>query len=142
MENYINQYLPVAVGASKNTIKSYKYAFRLLLEYLYSKKGIPADGICFGCLDYDCLTGFIDWLEMERGYSISTKNQRLSALLSFSEYAQNRDFEAACVFRSNLLKIPVKKGKKQLRIFFTVPEITISYNIRIGDVIPTLILYE
>lgn len=125
MEGFIDKYLPIAVGASPNTIKSYKYAFRLLLEYLYSKQGINADSICFEQLDYECITGFLDWLETDRRCSVSTKNQRLSALLSFSEYAQNRDFDAAAVFRSSLLKIPVKKGKKQGRTIFTIPEVTI-----------------
>lgn len=122
---FFDRYMPVSVGASPNTIKSYKYAFRLLLEYLYKKHGIAAGDVSFTDLDYEHLTGFLDWLENERHCSVSTKNQRLSALLSFSEYAQNRDFEAAAVFRNNLLKIPVKKGKKQLRTIFTVPEITI-----------------
>lgn len=125
MEGFIGKYLPIAVGASPNTIKSYKYAFRLLLEYLYSKQGIDADSIRFEQLNYECITGFLDWLETERHCSVSTKNQRLSALLSFSEYAQNRNFEAAAVFRSSLLKIPVKKGKKQCRTIFTMPEVTI-----------------
>lgn len=125
MEGFIDKYLPIAAGASPNTIKSYKYAFRLLLEYLYSKQGVDADSIRFEQLNYECITGFLDWLETERHCSVSTKNQRLSALLSFSEYAQNRDFEAAVVFRSSLLKIPAKKGKKQSRTIFTMNEITI-----------------
>ena len=57
-------------------------------------------------LDYQTLTEFLLWLEKERNCSASTKNQRLSALLSFSKYAQNRDFEAALVFRSSVVRIP------------------------------------
>lgn len=125
LETFFDRHLPVSVGVSPNTIKSYKYAFRLLLEYMYNKHGIPAGDIGFEDLNYENLTGFLDWLENERHCSVSTKNQRLSALLSFSGYAQNRDFDAAAVFRNSLLKIPLKKGKKQLRTIFTVPEITI-----------------
>lgn len=125
LETFFDRHLPVSVGVSPNTIKSYKYAFRLLLEYMYNKHGIPAGDISFEDLNYENLTGFLDWLENERHCSVSTKNQRLPALLSFSGYAQNRDFDAAAVFRNSLLKIPLKKGKKQLRTIFTVPEITI-----------------
>lgn len=124
-ESFISKYLPIAVGASPNTIKSYKYALRLLLEYLYSEHDIYADCISFEQLDYGCITGFLEWLETERHCSVSTKNQRLSALLSFSEYAQNRDFGAAAVFRSSLLKIPAKKGIQKCRTVFTVTEVTI-----------------
>ncbi|MGN8946723.1 tyrosine-type recombinase/integrase, partial [Bariatricus sp. HCP28S3_E4] len=38
-----------------------------------------------------------------------TRNQRLSALSAFSEYAQNRDFDAASVFRSAIIRIPVNE---------------------------------
>ena len=33
LESFFSEHLPVAVGASPNTIKSYKFAFRLLLQY-------------------------------------------------------------------------------------------------------------
>lgn len=123
LESYFYHHLPVSVGASENTVRSYKYAFRLLLEYLYTRHSVTADRITFQLLDYDCITGFLDWLETDRKCSPSTKNQRLSALLSFSEYAQNRDFETAFLFRNSLLRIPVKKYPKNIRAVFTVPEI-------------------
>ena len=125
LDNFITNYLPCAVGASSNTITSYKYAFRLLIEFMYSKKDVPADKITFNHLDYDTLLDFFDWIEKERACSISTKNQRLSAILSFSNYAQNRDFSAASVFRISVLKIPMKKAQRKLRTCFTIQEISI-----------------
>jgi len=47
LNDFVNNYLPFAVGASVNTIKSYKYAFRLLIEFMFSKKGIVADKLLF-----------------------------------------------------------------------------------------------
>lgn len=38
LENYFSTYLPTAKGLSPATIKSYKTAFRVLLEFMYSKK--------------------------------------------------------------------------------------------------------
>lgn len=124
LEAFFSNYLPDAIGASKNTIISYKYAFRLLLEYVNLKENISADEITFDVMDYNRIYGFLEWIENERGCSPSTKNQRLSALLSFSEYAQNRNFEAATVFRSGLLKIPQKKAHHAIRSIFTVDEIS------------------
>lgn len=124
LESFFSNYLPDAIGASKNTIVSYKYAFRLLLEYMNLKENISADEITFDVLDYNRIYGFLEWIENERGCSPSTKNQRLSALLSFSEYAQNRNFEAATVFRSSLLKIPQKKTHHAIRSIFTIDEIS------------------
>jgi integrase/recombinase XerD len=125
LDSFITNYMPCSVGASPNTVTSYKYAFRLLLVFMYSKKGIPADKISFDKLDFDTMTEFLDWIEKERGCSASTKNQRLSAILSFSEYAQNRDFDAASVFRRGVIKIPMKKAQRKQRAVLSVQEVSI-----------------
>jgi integrase/recombinase XerD len=127
LNSFINQYLPVAMGASRNTIKSYKYAFRLLIEFLNSRN-VSSDKIDFSMLNYELISNFLTWLENERNCSPSTKNQRLSALLSFSEYAQNRNFEAASTFRSNIIRIPMKKASKKHRAVFTVNEISCLFH--------------
>ncbi len=125
LSSFLINYMPCSVGASPNTVTSYKYAFRLLLEFMYSTKGIPADEITFEQLDFGTLTEFLDWIEKNRGCSASTKNQRLSAIISFSEYAQNRDLDAASVFRSGVIKIPMKKVQKKQRAVLSVQEVSI-----------------
>lgn len=123
LSTYIGTYLPYSVGASPNTVKSYKYAFRLLIEFLYKEKGIEADKITFDILDYKTLTDFFTWIESIRGCSVSTKNQRLSAIASFSSYAQNRDFSDASVFRNSVNKIPVKKTQHKQRAILSRQEV-------------------
>lgn len=125
LDSFITNYMPCSVGASSNTVTSYKYAYRLLLEFMYTKKGIPADKITFEQLSSDTMTEFLDWLEKDRGCSASTKNQRLSAIISFSRYAQNRDFDAASIFRSGVIKIPMKKAQKKPRAVLSVQEVSI-----------------
>lgn len=125
LDAFITTYLPCSVGASPNTVKSYKYAFRLLIEFMYKEKGIEADKITFEKLDYKTLTDFFTWIESVRGCSASTKNQRLSAIASFSAYAQNRDFAAASVFRNSLNKIPMKKSRHKQRAILTREEVAI-----------------
>jgi len=124
LNSFVTEYLPDAVGASPNTIKSYKAAFRLLLKYMYQEKEISADQISFDILGYQTITDFLSWLEKSRGCSATTKNQRLSALASFSSYAQNRDFAAASIFRSSIVKIPMKKAMHRKRAIFTREEVT------------------
>lgn len=123
LESWFGTYLPTAKGLSPATIKSYKTAFRVLLEFMYSEKGINAGEIRFEDLSSDIISEFLDWLETERKCNVSTRNHRLSVLNAFSEYAQNRDFEAASVFRTSLLKIPQKKGITAKRSYFTREEI-------------------
>lgn len=125
LNDYVNIYLPVGIGVQPNTIKSYKYAFRLLIEYMYEKKGIAADSISFEDLNYDMLSGFFEWILVERKCSETTRNQRLAALLSFSKYAQNRDFDAAVVFRNSIIRIPISKPRGKRRTWFTAEEMKI-----------------
>ena len=123
LESYFSTYLPAAKGLSPATIKSYKTAFRVLFEFMYSEKGINASDIRFEDLTLKVISEFLDWLETERKCSVSTRNHRVSVLNAFSVYAQNRNFEAASVFRTSLLKIPQKKGIAAKRSFFTREEI-------------------
>ena len=119
LERYFGIYLPTAKGLSESTIVSYKATFRILMEFMYSAKGIPADEVGFGALDEKAITEFLDWLESERKCSVTTRNQRLSALAAFSAYAQNRDFDSAVCFRNSVLKVPRKKAPQKSRSSFT-----------------------
>ena len=125
LEDYFEIYLPHSRGLSPNTIESYKQSFMILLRFMHGVKGIEVDDIKFSNLDYDTLLEFFNWLEKERHCKSVTRNQRLSALSAFSEYAQNRDFDAASVFRNAIIKIPVKRGSKKTRAVFSRDEIKI-----------------
>lgn len=125
LEDYFETYLPYSRGLSSNTINSYKQSFLLLLRFMLEEKGKKADDIRFSDLNYATLLDFFNWLETDRLCKPTTRNQRLSALSAFSEYAQNRDFDAASVFRSAIIRVPVKKGKQKTRAVFTRQEIKI-----------------
>ena len=129
LEAYFNTYLPVAKGLSTATVTSYKATFRILIEFIYTVKGISAEKIYFEILDAQMITEFLDWLESERKCSIATRNQRLSALSAFSIYAQNRDFGAASIFRNNVLKVPRKKAPQSLRSSFSREEVRILFKL-------------
>lgn len=88
-------------------------------------KDVAANDIKFSDLNYETLLEFFNWIEVNRSCKAATRNQRLSALSAFSEYAQNRDFDAASVFRSAVVKIPVKKSAPKQRAVFTRDEIKI-----------------
>ncbi len=125
LEDYFESYLPHSRGLSPNTIESYKQCFMLLFHFMSEVKGIGSAEIRFSSLNYDALLEFFNWLEKERHCKPVTRNQRLAALSAFSEYAQNRDFDAASVFRSAVIKIPIKRGVKKTRDIFSRDEIKI-----------------
>lgn len=129
LEYYFSTYLPIAKGLSESTITSYKATFRIFMEYMYSVKTVSADQITFDLLDQQLITEFLDWLESERKCSISTRNQRLSAITAFAVYAQNRNFEAASVFRNSVLKVPKKRSPRKGRNSFTREEVKILFEL-------------
>lgn len=47
--------------------------------------------ISFSCISKDAVESVLDWLEKGKGYSISSRNQRLAAIKSFMKYASERD---------------------------------------------------
>ena len=129
LEYYFDTYLPTVKGLSEATILSYKAAFRILMEFMYTVKGVPADKVDFKVLDGRTIIEFLDWLESARGCSVATRNQRLSALAAFSAYAQNRDFDAAAGFRNCVLKVPKKKAPRKSRNSFTRDEVRLLFEL-------------
>lgn len=129
LQYYFESYLPITKGLSEKTIISYKATFRLLLEYLCDEKQILAHKVTFKILTYELIVDFLGWLEKERKCSISTRNQRLSALAAFAEYAENRDFDDAVVFYSVIKRIPKKKAPKAGRTFFTRDELKVLFDL-------------
>lgn len=125
LEDYFETYLPYSRGLSINTINSYKQSFLLLFRFMLEEKSIAVSEIKFSNLTYEILLEFFNWLETDRLCKAATRNQRLSALSAFSKYAQNRDFDAASVFRSAIIKIPVKRSTPKQRAVFTRDEIKI-----------------
>ena len=124
LSDFFTDYMPYSTGLSENTIKSYKYAFRLLMKFLYDKKSIAAVDITFLTFDFETICEYLGWLETERKCSVSTRNQRLTALSSFAAYAQNRNLDAA-VFANNVGKVPVKRQSLKPRTVFTLEEVAV-----------------
>jgi site-specific recombinase XerD len=105
---FLNEYLPNEKGTSVNTIKSYSYAFILLIKYMHRVLKVPVERLTFRHLNKGVLVGFLDWLQKERHCSDATRNQRLAALSSFIKYAQymSPDHLYDC---HQILSIPIKK---------------------------------
>jgi site-specific recombinase XerD len=95
---------------------------------MYAIRQVEADKLQFSDMNYETILGFLSWLEIERGCSAKTRNQRLSALSSFSNYAQNKNFDAAIIFRSDVKKLPSKKCPHKPRTVFTLEEVSILIN--------------
>ena len=125
LQKWLEDYLPNVEGKKKNTIKSYKDTWRLMMHY-YLQDGISPDDITFDSLTYHKVLGFLKWIEDTRNCKTSTRNGRLSAVSSFASYSLKVDFDAVHTFYDAIQKIPVKAvNDAEERAYFNHEEIKV-----------------
>ncbi|MGC6175109.1 site-specific integrase [Lacrimispora sp. 38-1] len=109
---FLSEYLPAQKNVSRNTIKSYRDTFKLLLLFC-EEDGLPAEKVTMQKLSADLMGRFLLWLETERKNSISTRNLRLTAIHSFFRYAQSESPQNLYHYQQ-VLAIPVKKKRQSI----------------------------
>ena len=111
IHDYLKIYLPKQRKVSLNTIRSYREALELLVDYVKQIKQIPLADVTFEMMTEEMILAFLDHLEIERGCSVSTRNTRFTAIRAFISYAADRDITTVVVL-NELKKIPIKKPDK------------------------------
>jgi len=112
LTQFLSDYLLRQKNVSPNTILSYRDTFKLLLRYFQERERIPPEKLTMSCITQVRITSFLNWLETERGCSVTTRNLRLTAVHSFFRYAQAESPESLFHFQK-IIAIPVKKGRKK-----------------------------
>lgn len=120
LTTFLSDYLPMQKNVSRNTIKSYRDTFKLLLRFCETEEGIPVEKLTMQKLSSDLTLRFLNWLENERKCSIATRNLRLTAIHSFFRYTQSESPESLYHYQK-VLAIPVKK-KRQPVVEHLTPE--------------------
>jgi len=108
IHDYLKIYLPKQRKVSSNTVRSYREALELFVDFVKERKQIPLADVTFEMLTAEMILAFLDHLETERGCSASTRNNRLAAIRAFINYAADRDITTVTVL-NELKKVPVKK---------------------------------
>ncbi len=111
LNKFFTVYLPNANGSTPMTIDSYRYAFIQFLVFMEGK-GMPADTIEISDLTHRTVLEFLEWLQVHRGNSIATRNQRQAALNNFISYLMYEFPEYLAEFQL-ILGLPVKKVLKK-----------------------------
>jgi site-specific recombinase XerD len=112
LSSFLLNELPVVQNQSGNTITSYRDTYIRLLTYMQDIMRLNASKVRIDDLSADRITEFLNWLERERGNSISTRNQRLAAIHSLFQYIQiqSPEYMFQC---QQVLSIPFKKLEKK-----------------------------
>ena len=108
IHDYLKIYLPKQRNVSPNTILSYRKALEELLDYVKEHEQIPLGSISFEHLTADIIFSFLEYLELEKEYSIPTRNARFAAIRAFMDYAADHDV-ALVANLNRLKKVPFKK---------------------------------
>ena len=122
--SFFSYYLPITAGYSENTIKSYRDTFILLFSFADKEKLIKSGKISINLFQKDNILLFLDWLESARNASVSTRNQRLAALKSFSKYMSMHSFENLECFQT-IMDIPPKKGESRTIDYLSVDAVAL-----------------
>ncbi len=119
LSKYLTGYLTLTIGVSKNTIASYRDTFKLLLIYASKHKSKSPEKLSLSDIDKIFILDFLDWVEIERGCSIQTRNQRLTAIHAFCKYLQIEHPEYMFQFQK-IIAIPKKKCNQEITSFLSI----------------------
>ena len=90
VRSFFEDHLPVQRGLCPTSIRSYRDAVRLFLNFVSADRRRPITRLHMEDLTMDCTLAFLKHLEQERGNHIRTRNQRLAALRTFFTYLATR----------------------------------------------------
>lgn len=96
ISSYLTKHLAGTRNLSSNTIKSYRDTFCLLLLFM-KEMNKKIDRICLVDIDADLVIRFLDWLEVNRGNSASTRNVRLAAIHAFFGMCSSKTQKCCCI---------------------------------------------
>lgn len=108
LTDYLNRYLTMECGCSYQTVKQYSATFMLFIQYMYKIELIAPEKLFLKEITKERVLGFLHWLEETRKCSISTRNNRLSALRSFFKYLQYREVKGMAYWQA-ILSIKQKR---------------------------------
>ena len=127
LSKFLKDYLIVERNMSKHTIRSYKKAFQILIDFLVNIKGFQLKDITFEKVTRDIILEFLNYLEDDKKNNIRTRNQRLASIKSFYQYCAIDEIENIDNIRK-ILSIKAKKEVKKVMTYLTEEELNKIFN--------------
>jgi len=125
---YFAEYLPLHIGATKNTCRSYRDAFVQLLGFIEDTRHIDSGKIGIETITANDVERFLLYLEENKRVGISTRNQRLAAIHSFFRYLQKK--ELPCFGQcSEILAVPSKKNPPVVMSYLSIDEMKVLFSV-------------
>ena len=124
LQSFFTDRLVIQRQASPATIAAYRDTLRLLLVWLAATTGTQPAMVDLGQLDAATITGFLTYLQDERGNSTSTRNARLAAIRSLFGHAALQAPEHAELI-ARVLAIPPRRGDRPMVCYLTTSEVEV-----------------
>jgi integrase/recombinase XerD len=121
IKRFLVEYLVSTKNLSKNTQLSYRDTFRLALPFAAKKNKKTIDKLLVEEISPAIVKSFLSDLETKRDCSITTRNQRLSAIHAFAKFVGLNSPEHVEWCRQVQL-VPRKRGKRTLISYLEKPE--------------------
>jgi site-specific recombinase XerD len=91
LRRFLTEHIVTERNLARNTRKSYRDTFSLLLPFISGKVRRPVDRLAVADLTSGRVLQFLAHLEDDRGCSARTRNQRLAAIRAFARFVGSRD---------------------------------------------------
>ena len=121
IQHFFTDRLLGQLGASSHTVACYRDTFRLMLRFAMERFGRAPCDMRIDDLDATFLGEFLDYLEVDRGNTVRTRNNRLCALHSFFRFVAISE-PALALHCQRILAIPVKRYERGPVEFLTEEE--------------------
>lgn len=112
LRRFFSEYIVTERNLARNTRDSYRDTFLQLLDFLSSKLRKSRERLAIRDVTSKRVLQFLAHLEDERGCSIQTRNQRLTAIRAFARFVGSRD-PAYVEWSGHIRAIPSKKAAPQ-----------------------------
>jgi integrase/recombinase XerD len=112
LRRFLSEYIVTERNLARNTQKSYRDTFNLLLPFVSRKLHKPVDRLAVHDLTSSLVLQFLAHLEAARGCSAQTRNQRLAAIRSLARFVASRD-AAYVEWCGHMRSIASKKAAQQ-----------------------------
>lgn len=113
--SFFEEYLPALRGMSIHTLRSYRDAMVLWLQFAARDTGRRLEALRMADLTTDRVERFLAYLETERHNGVGTRNARLAALHTFVRHLGAKHPDQLGLVQS-ILNIPFKRGKREVPI--------------------------
>ena len=111
IHDYLEVYLPKQRNLSEHTQMSYRAAQNALVDFVKIYNKVPLLDVTFEMLTEASVTAFLDSLETDCGYEVSSRNTRRAAIRAFLKYAADRDV-VNVAFLQDMKNVALKKPDK------------------------------